>query len=29
MYCRYVDDFVLFNLTREQCIEYKARIVVF
>ena len=29
LYCRYVDDFVLFNLTREQCLEYKARIVVF
>lgn len=29
MYCRYVDDFVLFNLTREQCLEYKERIVVF
>lgn len=28
-YCRYVDDFILFNLTREQCIEYKNRIETF
>jgi len=26
LYCRYVDDFVLFDLTREECLEYKARI---
>lgn len=25
-YCRYVDDFILFGLTREQCDAYKARI---
>ena len=25
-YCRYVDDFVLFGLTRAQCVEYKERI---
>lgn len=29
LYCRYVDDFILFNLTREQCLEYQARIVEF
>lgn len=29
LYCRYVDDFILFNLTHDQCIEYKARIVEF
>lgn len=29
LYCRYVDDFLLFNLTREQCLEYKARIEAF
>ena len=22
LYCRYVDDFILFNLTRQQCLEY-------
>lgn len=26
-YCRYVDDFVLFGLTREQAVDYRARIV--
>jgi hypothetical protein len=29
LYCRYVDDFILFDLTREQCLEYKASIEVF
>ena len=29
LYCRYVDDFILFDLDREQCLEYKARIEVF
>lgn len=29
LYCRYVDDFILFNLTREECLEYKARIEAF
>lgn len=29
LYCRYVDDFILFDLTREQCLEYKARIEQF
>lgn len=29
LYCRYVDDFILFNLTREQCLDYKARIEAF
>lgn len=29
LYCRYVDDFILFNLTREQCHDYKARIEAF
>lgn len=24
LYCRYVDDFVLFGLTREQCVGYQA-----
>lgn len=28
-YCRYVDDFILFDLTREQCIEYQQRIELF
>lgn len=28
-YCRYVDDFILFGLTREQCIEYQQRIELF
>lgn len=28
-YCRYVDDFILFDLTREQCVEYQARIEAF
>jgi len=29
LYCRYVDDFILFNLTREECIDYRARIEAF
>lgn len=29
LYCRYVDDFIIFNLTREQCAEYKDTIEVF
>jgi len=29
LYCRYVDDFILFNLTREQCLDCKVRIEVF
>lgn len=29
LYCRYVDDFVLFGLTRRQAIDYRARIVAF
>ena len=29
LYCRYVDDFILFNLTRAQCLEYQARIEAF
>lgn len=29
LYCRYVDDFILFDLSHEQCIEYKQRIVTF
>jgi hypothetical protein len=29
LYCRYVDDFVLFNLTREQAIEYRGKIIDF
>ncbi len=28
-YCRYVDDFILFDMTREQALEYKRRIEVF
>ncbi|MCY1347249.1 group II intron reverse transcriptase/maturase [compost metagenome] len=28
-YCRYVDDFILFGLTREQALEYRQRIVAF
>jgi retron-type reverse transcriptase len=28
-YCRYVDDFILFDLTREQCLDYKAKIEAF
>jgi RNA-directed DNA polymerase len=28
-YCRYVDDFVLFDLTREQALSYKQRIIGF
>lgn len=28
-YCRYVDDLVLFGLTREQCLEYQEQIRVF
>mgnify|MGYP003586613770 CR=1 FL=1 len=28
-YCRYVDDFVLFDLTREQCLDYKDKIEAF
>lgn len=28
-YCRYVDDFILFGLTREQCVEHQARIEAF
>lgn len=28
-YCRYVDDFILFDLTREQCVEYQSRIEAF
>lgn len=29
LYCRYVDDFILFNISREQCVEYKERIEAF
>lgn len=29
LYCRYVDDFVLFGLSRPQALEYRARIVAF
>ncbi|MDD2664384.1 MAG: reverse transcriptase domain-containing protein [Dechloromonas sp.] len=29
LYCRYVDDFVLFGLTRRQAVEYRSRIVAF
>ena len=29
LYCRYEDDFILFDLDREQCLEYKARIEAF
>jgi len=28
-YCRYVDDFILFNLTKEQCEDYLERIIKF
>ena len=28
-YVRYVDDFILFGLTRDQCLEYRAQIVEF
>ncbi len=28
-YCRYVDDLMLFGLTREQCVEYRERIAAF
>lgn len=28
-YVRYVDDFILFGLSREQCLEYRARIIAF
>lgn len=28
-YCRYVDDFVLFGLTREQCLDYRNQIEKF
>lgn len=28
-YCRYVDDFILFGLTREQAVRYRAAIIVF
>ncbi len=28
-YCRYVDDFILFGLTRAQCVDFRARIEVF
>lgn len=28
-YCRYVDDLMLFGLTREQCLEYRERIRAF
>lgn len=28
-YCRYVDDFILFGLTRAQCADYQARIETF
>lgn len=29
LYCRYVDDFILFNLTREQCETHKGEIEAF
>lgn len=29
MYCRYVDDFIVFGVTREQCVAYKDRIVLY
>ena len=29
LYCRYVDDFILFNLTRQQCLHYLERIKEF
>lgn len=29
LYCRYVDDFILFNLTRREAIHFRARIVLF
>lgn len=28
-YCRYVDDFIIFGVSREKCLEYLARIKVF
>ena len=28
-YCRYVDDFIIFGVTRDQCLEYLERIKVF
>lgn len=28
-YCRYVDDFILFGLTRQQAIEYRRLIIIF
>jgi len=28
-YCRYVDDFVLFGITRQQAVEYRQRIISF
>lgn len=28
-YVRYVDDFILFGLTREQCLEYRERIIIY
>lgn len=28
-YVRYVDDFILIGLTREQCVEYKERIIIY
>lgn len=28
-YCRYVDDFVLFGVSRDQAVEYRERIVLF
>lgn len=28
-YCRYVDDFILFGLTREQAVEHRERIIAF
>jgi retron-type reverse transcriptase len=29
LYCRYVDDFILFGLTRKQCLEQRALIIAF
>ena len=28
-YCRYVDDFILFGLTRAQALDYRARVIAF
>lgn len=28
-YCRYVDDFILFGISRDEAIEYQAQIIVF